>query len=357
MTIIQRSNNTGRVNMTIRIVCMLIIVCSFWVILTKKDYYRMSIAELTIYAQKNDVMAQLQLGYNYQQARGVAQDLDKALELYQKAAAQGNFHAMYNLGVLYSENNYSKRDLDKSIEWYQRALAVNPNDPSSMYNLGWTYMHKKEYEKAMEWYTKAAEKGEYAAQTAMAWMYDNRLGVQQNKLESFMLNLRAAKNGDSYAMYNLAGAYLFGEGTGKNVAKAIEWYQKAAEAGNAEAQGYLGYIYTEGKVQGYVVGKDYGKALQYVNKAVAQNDALGQYVLGWMYHYGQGVSKDYMKAMTLYQKAAEQNQAHAINQIGYMYECGQGIKADKTQAIKWYKRAADLGLKDAKNNLNRLQKQ
>ena len=40
-----------------------------------------------------------------------------------------------------------------------------------------------------------------------------------------------------------------------------------------------------------------------------------------------------------------------------MYECGQGIKADKKQAIKWYKRAADLGLKDAKNNLNRLQKQ
>ncbi len=89
MTIIQRSNNTGRVNMTIRIVCMLIIVCSFWVILTKKDYYRMSIAELTIYAQKNDVMAQLQLGYNYQQARGVAH------------RARSHFPQFYDLISLY----------------------------------------------------------------------------------------------------------------------------------------------------------------------------------------------------------------------------------------------------------------
>jgi len=47
---------------------------------------------------------------------------------------------------------------------------------------------------------------------------------------------KAAENGHNQAQYNLALSYINGEGTEKNLEKAIYWYHKAAENGNIDAQ-------------------------------------------------------------------------------------------------------------------------
>ena len=45
------------------------------------------------------------------------------------------------------------------------------------------------------------------------------------------------------AAYNLGEKYYFGQGVPQDYTKAAEWYRKAAEQGNAEAQAKLGYMY------------------------------------------------------------------------------------------------------------------
>ncbi|WP_198022325.1 tetratricopeptide repeat protein [Candidatus Odyssella acanthamoebae] len=50
---------------------------------------------------------------------------------------------------------------------------------------------------------------------------------------------KAAEQGHAGAQSNLGGMYYKGEGVEKNAEKAVEWYQKAAEKGNALAQNFL----------------------------------------------------------------------------------------------------------------------
>jgi TPR repeat protein len=60
--------------------------------------------------------------------------------------------------------------------------------------------------------------------------------------------------------------------------KAREWYEKAAEQGNADAQCSLGQMYYEG----IVVKRDYQKAREWWEKAAEQGDSKAQQRLGWM---------------------------------------------------------------------------
>jgi hypothetical protein len=62
-------------------------------------------------------------------------------------------------------------------------------------------------------------------------------------------DLRAkAKKGDAKSQCELAHAFRFGWfGVGKNEVEAVEWYRKAAEQNNAEAQSDLGECYAWGR--------------------------------------------------------------------------------------------------------------
>jgi len=94
----------------------------------------------------------------------------------------------------------------------------------------------------------------------------------------------------------------------KDLGKAAELYQKAADQGNARAQSNLGRFYETGRG----VPKDLSKAAELYQKAANQGNARAQYHLGWLYEFGDGVPKDLGKAAELYQKAANQGDEDAI---------------------------------------------
>ena len=50
---------------------------------------------------------------------------------------------------------------------------------------------------------------------------------------------------------------------------------------------------------------DDAKAVEFFERAAAQGDANAETNLGWMYHEGKGVPQDYRKAVELFQKAAD----------------------------------------------------
>ena len=61
------------------------------------------------------------------------------------------------------------------------------------------------------------------------------VGVKKDLRIAADLFEKAAQNGNPAAQYNLALIYLHGKGRAADEAKAAEWMQKAAEAGNAQA--------------------------------------------------------------------------------------------------------------------------
>jgi TPR repeat protein len=157
-----------------------------------------------------------------------------------------------------------------------------------------------------------------------------------------------AETGDASAQRDLAHLYLFGGyGVPLDYAQAKNWYTKAAEQGDAQAQVGLGILYGEG----HGVPQDWTQAAAWVRKAADQQYAMGQYTLGAMYEKGQGVPQDYAEAATWYRKAAEQGHAEAQYNLGFAYDHGQGVPQDSAQAAMWFRNAAEQGFAPAQCHL------
>lgn len=80
---------------------------------------------------------------------------------------------------------------------------------------------------------------------------------------------------------------------------ALEIWQPKAEAGDPEAQTYVGEIYEKG----YGRKPDYEMAALWYKKAAQQGYARAQVSLGYLYEKGLGVNSDKSKAMELYAKS------------------------------------------------------
>ena len=156
---------------------------------------------------------------------------------------------------------------------------------------------------------------------------------------------------NSYVREYNTGVDAFNRGLGyyekKDFKKAVEWYRKSAEQGNAKAQHNLGVCYNNGEG----VEQDKEEAVKWYRKAAEQGNADAQLNLGIMYFIGDGVKEDDAEAVKWYRKAAEQGNAKAQAELGMMYEHGWGVAEDGSEAMRWYRKAAEQGDDDAKEAL------
>ena len=135
-------------------------------------------------------------------------------------------------------------------------------------------------------------------------------------VQQFNKKLEQATDGKIQAMYDVGNLYMRGRGVNRNMAKAAEWFQKAASTGHASAQAKLGILYFEGR----------------------------------------GVKQNYPKAIKLLNAAAKQNIPSAYYQLANMFELGSGVPQDLHQSIYWYKKAEKSGYYLAKAKIERLSK-
>ena len=120
-------------------------------------------------------------------------------------------------------------------------------------------------------------------------------------------------------------------------------FKKLAEQGNAEAQTWLGMMYSKGKG----IPEDDQEAVDWYRKAAEQGDAEAQYNLGVMYGEGTGVSENDRLAATWYRKAANQGIAEAQYNLGVMYANGTGLPKDELRAYFWWLLASAQGYASA----------
>jgi hypothetical protein len=74
-------------------------------------------------AMKGDAPAENNLGFLYDQGRGVPQDFAKAAGWYEKAAEQGDAPAGYNIGLDYAQGHGVLKDYAKAYIWLNLAAA------------------------------------------------------------------------------------------------------------------------------------------------------------------------------------------------------------------------------------------
>ena len=149
----------------------------------------------------------------------------------------------------------------------------------------------------------------------------------------------AAEKNDSHAQFRLGYIYDQGKGVTQNYAEAMKWYLKSANQGNESAQYNIGVMYDEG----YGVKQDHSEANKWYQKAAEQGYASAQYNLGCNLYFGDGVTQNYTEALNWWLKAANSGDAKAQYNVGAVYQNGQGVKQDYSEALKWYTKASDQG--------------
>lgn len=81
---------------------------------------------------------------------------------------------------------------------------------------------------------------------------------------------------------------------------------------------------------------DYANAAEYFLKAAQQGDAEAQFSLANMFVEGQGIPRDEQQAVSWFRKAAEQGFVPAQVNLGVMYTQGEGVERNLVEAHKWF---------------------
>jgi len=141
---------------------------------------------------------------------------------------------------------------------------------------------------------------------------------------------------DPQAMTELASAYQYGHGVGRNLGRAREWYHKAADEKHwVEAMRQLADLYRD--------EQNYGAALLWYQNAVLAGSREARVDAGQLYEHGQGIARDLEEARCLYQTAAEAGSVRGMLNLGRIYEHGIGVPRNDDRAQEWYRRAAAAG--------------
>jgi TPR repeat protein len=191
---------------------------------------------------------------------------------------------------------------------------------------------------------------------------------------------KEAEAGNTEAMMWMAFNYYNGSnGALKSDEKAVTWFRKAAEAGNARGMYMLSSQLSEGKgVAIDINGADvwlrnaaeggfesamkelasnadrsgnYEETLKWYRRLAEQGNAEGLYWVGSFYHDGKGgVPKNSEEAVAWWRKAADAGGTvgipglygtYAMYKLGCSYENGEGVAASHEQAINWWRKAAE----------------
>jgi serine/threonine protein kinase len=122
--------------------------------------------------------------------------------------------------------------------------------------------------------------------------------------------------------------------------------RRAAEMGEPRAMVAMGELSEN--------NQDQQGALEWFRKAADAGDASGMLHLGAIYEIGAGVPQDDKAAAYWYQKASDEGNSAAMYDLGAMYENGSGVPEDLNKAKLLYQRAAENGNSEAQAALLRL---
>ncbi len=252
---------------------------------------KLPIAQLQKLAESGDPAAENELGVRYQLGFDVDKNLLLSMEWLHKAAQQGFGSALFNIGAV---------SYDGEIVGTTRGTRS-----TSMY-----------------WFLLAEDADDASGKEAVTQM--------RSEMSSKDLNATYLRVGDAYEK---------GFDIKQDHARAMKWYRKAAEAGDAAACYRIAVLYAKG----LGVPQDNAEIIHWLQRGADLGDPVASYDLGRAYEQGGAVPPDMKRAAKLYEDAALYNNTNAMFALGNLYNEGKGGTLDKQKALMWFILAAKYG--------------
>ena len=249
-------------------------------------------------------------------------NLKEATQVAKRSLELGNEAAKIKLGEIQEDEklmkegfNALKKKVDSGDMHYANSLGY-----AYEFGIG-TSLNIKE---AMKYYEMAAKQNNALGMTNLADLY-----IQENKLKKAKpLLVKAAEKEYGYAQYLLAMNFFYYKH--ENNKEALLWLERAAGNDEPHALYQLGLYYAE--------KADLAKSIQYYQRAAELNYGDALLELYYIYGEGIGVEQDDDKALFFLKKVAELGSQEAIEELAAMALSGQG-NMDAKEAEYWIKKA------------------
>ena len=179
---------------------------------------------------------------------GSQEELEKALAELEK---ESDITIMKKLGNTYLLGEVVEQNLEESTKWYMK--AAEENDAEALDRVGGAYLHgagvEQNLAKAVEYYKRSIVADGFAeALLDLGLAYLKGEGVPQNAEHGYSLMLRAAKQGNAAAQYNMGYLYRNGVGVESNMDEAIRWYRLSAAQDYEQAVKCLKELKEKGEI-------------------------------------------------------------------------------------------------------------
>ncbi|MFQ1903806.1 tetratricopeptide repeat protein [Aeromonas veronii] len=335
-----------------------------------------------------------QVGDWYQAGLGEPKNPALATQWWQRSARLGNTNASYQLGLMCQEQHQGKL-VSECLDWFEQA-AKRAHAEAQLILARWYSTQPGADTDAVKWLERAAELGNRDAQYLLGERYQQGKGVvkrpdlaqrwndkaaaqlqrdallQQAKqaapTNAFAAYQRAANAGSADAEHWLGMAYLVGEQVSADPALGRYWLELAAGHGSHEAEYQLSLqqIDREQRLHWLTRAADGGVTKAWFDLAVLQQEQgeleqarasyakaaqqghiAAQYTYGEMLRLGQGGKEDYAQSLKQYRLAAQQGDRMAQYRMGTLREEGLGAPRNRVHAYAWLSMAATEGMPEA----------
>ena len=335
-----------------------------------------------------------QVGDWYQAGLGEPKNPVQATQWWQRSARLGNTNASYRLGLMCQEQHQGKL-VSECLDWFEQA-AKQDHAEAQLILARWYSTQPGADTDAIKWLEQAAELGNRDAQYLLGQRYVQGKGVvkrpdlaqrwndkaaaqqqrdalllqakQASPTHAFATYQRAANAGSAEAELWLGMAYLAGEQVSADPALGRYWLELAAGHGSHEAEYQLSLqqVDREQQIHWLTRAADGGvpkalfelaelqhkqgelaQARASYAKAAQQGHILAQYTYGEMLRLGQGGKEDYALALKQYRLAAQQGDRQAQYRMGTLREEGLGAPRNRVHAYAWLSLAATEGMPEA----------
>ena len=160
----------------------------------------------------------------------------------------------------------------------------------------------------------------------------------------FLFAATHASSSDRSHQLTVAGIDAYNSG---DFATAFRDLKSAADAGDADAEVNLGYMYARGQA----VPSNQAMALALYRRSAAQGNGEGMNAIGYKYMTGSGVPVDFNAALQWFCRAIEKGDPRALNNLAALHARGIGVPYDIEEARRLWRQAAELGHANAMFNL------
>jgi TPR repeat protein len=199
--------------------------------------------------------------------------IDYGIGLLQRSIELGSVRGHFELARIYMEGTGVEADYERALELFEQAAAQG--EPSALLFLGRALAQgvsgAPDYDAAWATMERAAAAGVAEAYREMGHWFLRGLGRPEN-VDEGMRNLeQAARLGDVTAMLDMASIYAVGFVTEQRPDISVRWLENAANAGSKEAMHRLGLAY----LLGLGVNQDETEAQRWFRLAGSSSYSVG----------------------------------------------------------------------------------